>query len=113
MKYAFNRYDLPIKALNASAAVDPKVDQVIALANTTTTAKTLTLSDGPKGAAIRGLTLLVTITGAAGIVTFATVGGTVIDWDGGTPPVMSGRITNVVLWWTGTQWLGQLGAVAP
>ena len=108
-----DRYDLPIKSLAASATIDPKVDQVIALNNSTTAAKTLTLADGPKGASVRAQTLMITIAGSAGIVTFASTGGTVLEWDTGTPPTMSGRLTNIILWWTGTQWLGMKGAVVP
>lgn len=112
----FDRYDMPILALSASGSVDPKVNQVVALTNTTATAKTITLGDGPKagsGPGARAQTLIVTVTGAAGVVSFATTGGTALGWHGGTPPTLSGSITNVVFWWTGTQWIGQLGAVVP
>jgi len=112
----FDRYDMPILALSATGSVDPKVNQVVALTNTTATAKTITLGDGPKAAGqvqARAQTLIVTVTGAAGVVTFATTGGTPLGWHGGTPPSLSGSITNVVFWWTGTQWIGQLGAVVP
>lgn len=110
---SFDRYSLPIKSYAASTTIDAKVDQVIALNNSTTTAKVLTLADGPKGASARAVTLVITIAGSAGLVTFAPTGATVLDWNDGSPPVMSGKLTNIVLWWTGVQWVGMRGAKVP
>lgn len=112
----FDRYDMPIKAMSATGSVNPKTEQVVALDNTSATAKTITLGDGPKAAdatGARAQTLIVTVTGAAGVVSFAATGATVLSWHGGTPPTLSGSITNIVFWWTGTRWIGQLGAVVP
>jgi len=113
---SFDRYDMPILAMSATGSVDPKVNQVVALDNSGSTAKTITLGDGPKagsGIGARAQTLIVTVTGAAGVVSFAATGATVLSWHGGTPPTLSGSVTNIVFWWTGTRWIGQLGAVVP
>jgi len=111
---SFDRYDMPILAMSATGSINPKTTQVVALDNTGSTAKTITLQDGPKAAdtsGARAQTLIVTVTGAAGVVTFAAA--STLNWHGGTPPTLSGSITNIVFWWTGTRWIGQLGAVVP
>lgn len=111
-----DRMDAPILSMSASGSVDPKVNQVVALANSTSTAKTITLGDGPKvngQIPARAQSLIVTVSGSAGVVSFAATGGTVLSWHGGTPPSLTGTLTNIVFWWTGTQWIGQLGAVVP
>lgn len=110
---SFDNYDLPIKPMNASGNIDPKTDQIIALDNSVATAKNLVLADGPKGTSARALTLVVTVTGAAGSVAFAATGATALGWNGGTPPSLTGSVTNVILYWTGTRWIGSLGAVVP
>jgi hypothetical protein len=110
---SFDRYDMPVKAMSATGSVDPTVDQVVALDNSAVAAKTITLGDGPKGANARAQTLIVTVTGSAGVVSFAATGATTLSWHGGTPPTLSGSVTNIVFWWTGSRWIGQLGAVVP
>lgn len=109
----FNGYDLPILDISASANVDPKVNQVVALDNSANTVKTITLADGPKGATKRALTLVITVTGSVGGLTIAASGSTPLGWNNGTPPTLTGSVTNIILYWTGARWIGSLGAVVP
>lgn len=106
----FNNYDLPVLAINASGNIDPKVNQVVNVDNNTATAKTLTLANGP---ANRALTVVITVRGAAGAVIVNPTNPTTLGWNNGTPPSLTGAKTNIILFWTGTEWIGSLGAVVP
>mgnify|MGYP001083120289 FL=1 len=108
----FNRYDLPIKSISATATIDASVDQFVLINNTGATAKTITLSDGPKAPA-RAMIVVVKINGAAGVITFAPTGATVLVWGGGSPPSLTGSRTQITFTWDGVEWTGAPGAVVP
>ena len=112
----FNRYDLLIKAMSATGSIDPATDMFVKVDNSGATAKTITLLDGPKvggpnGA--RALTLVVKISGAAGVITFAPSGATVLVWNTGSPPALTGSRTVITFLWDGVEWVGASGAVVP
>lgn len=108
----FNRYDLAIQNVSATASIDALTTQFVVVNNTGATAKTLTLSDGPKAPA-RGMVLVMKINGAAGVITFAPTGATVLVWTGGSPPSLTGSRTYITFTWDGVEWVGAPGAVVP
>lgn len=108
----FNTYDLVITTLAATANVDALTTQFVVVTNTTVTAKTITLSDGPKAPA-RGKVLVFKINGAMGAITFAPTGATALVWGGGTPPALTGSRTFVTFTWDGVEWTGVTGIVVP
>jgi len=113
---SFDRYDLAIQAISATATIDPAVNLFAKVDNSAATAKTITLADGPKvGGAIgaRALTVVVKINGAAGTITFAATGATVLVWNGGSPPGLTGSRTVLTFLWDGVEWTGASGAVVP
>jgi hypothetical protein len=113
---SFDRYDLPVQAISATATVDPATNLFAKVDNSAATAKTITLGDGPKaGGAIgaRALTVVMKINGAAGVITFAATGATVLVWNGGSPPTLTGSRTILTFLWDGVEWTGASGAVVP
>jgi hypothetical protein len=112
----FNRYDLPVKAMSATGTVDALVDMFIKVDNSAATAKTITLSDGPKVGSpngVRALTIVMKIQGAAGVITFAPTGATLLVWNGGSPPALTGSRTILTFLWDGVEWTASSGAVVP
>jgi hypothetical protein len=110
---SFDRYDLPVTSISATATIDPLVTAYIDVDNTGATAKTLTLSPGTTG---RAQTVAMLIRGAAGTITFAANGGAALGWNTGTPPSFTGAKTVLTFLWTGstaTGWIGAQGAVVP
>lgn len=113
---SFDRYDLPIQQISATATIDPANYLVAKIDNSAATAKTITLADGPKAAGAigaRALTVVVKINGSAGVITFAATGATVLVWNGGTPPSLTGTRTVLTFFWDGVEWTGSSGAVVP
>jgi hypothetical protein len=110
---SFDRYDLAISNISATATVDPATAEFVRVDNSAATAKTITLADGPKGASARGLVVVFKITGAAGVITFAATGATVLAWHGGSPPPLTGSRTQLTFTWDGVEWVGSPGAVVP
>ena len=108
----FNRYDLSILTISATATVDPLVNGFVIVTNTGATAKTITLGDGPKAPA-RAMTLVMKINGAAGVITFAPTGATALVWNGGSPPSLTGSRTVLTFLWDGVEWVGCAGSVVP
>lgn len=108
----FNTYDLAITTLTATANVDALTTQFVVVTNTTATAKTITLSDGPKAPA-RGKILVFKINGATGAITFAPTGATALVWGGGSPPSLTGSRTFITFTWDGVEWTGAAGTVVP
>lgn len=109
---SFDRYDLAIQNLSATGTVDPLVTGVLLINNSSSTAKTITIGDGPKAPA-RGQTLVVKVTGATGAITFSPTGATVLVWSGGAPPSLTGSRTTITFLWDGVEWNGSAGGVVP
>lgn len=110
----FNRYDLPVRTVSATATIDALTDQFVVITNTGSTAKTITLSDGPKAPnPVRAMVIVVKINGATGVITFAPTGATALVWNGGTPPALTGSRTYITFTWDGVEWTGAPGAVVP
>jgi hypothetical protein len=113
---AFDRYDLAIQQISATATIDPATNLFAKVDNSAATAKTITLADGPKTAGsigARALAVVVKINGAAGAITFAASGATVLVWNGGTPPTLTGSRTVLTFLWDGVEWVGSSGSVVP
>jgi hypothetical protein len=112
----FNRYDLPIKAMSATGTIDATTDMFVRVDNSGATAKTITLSDGPKVGSVNGaraLTIVMKIMGSAGVITFAPTGATPLVWNSGSPPALTGSRTVLTFLWDGVEWTGASGAVVP
>lgn len=108
----FNTYDLALTTMTATGTVDALTTQFVVVTNTTATAKTITLSDGPKAPA-RGKVLVFKINGATGAITFAPTGATALVWNAGSPPSLTGSRTFITFTWDGVEWVGAAGAVVP
>lgn len=112
----FNRYDLPVKPMSATGTIDALVDMFVKVDNSSATAKTITLSDGPKVGSpngARALTIVMKIMGAAGVITFAPTGATALVWNTGSPPALTGSRTVLTFLWDGVEWTASSGAVVP
>lgn len=108
---SFDRYDLLVKGLTASATIDATVDQFLKVNNSTATAKTFTFSAGPAG---RAMTLVMKIDGVAGTITIAVASGVTLVWNGGTPPTgFTGTRTVLTLLWDGTEYLASIASNVP
>lgn len=108
----FNTYDVAITTLTATGNVDALTTGFVIVTNTGATAKTITLSDGPKAPA-RAKVLVVKVNGAAGAVTFAATGATALVWNNGTAPSLTGSRNYLTFTWDGVEWVGAAGAVVP
>jgi len=102
----FDRYDLAIKTITATYTVDPEVEQIIALDNTTATAKVLSIKDF---VGTRATTVVIRIKGLTGVISY---GGTNIRWDtrlnNGSPPELNAYRTTLVFFWDGEVWTGNV-----
>lgn len=105
---AFDRYDLAIRAASATINIDASKDQVVALDNTTATAKVISIANF---SASRSTTLVVRIKGSTGAISY---GGTNIRWDtrmnNGSPPELSTYRTVLIFLWDGEVWTGNMAS---
>jgi hypothetical protein len=69
-----------------------------------TTARTISFTNVPN--ATRAMVVVVNLVGSGGIITWPSN----ITWADGLAPTLAVTITVVVLYWTGTQWVGVLSA---
>ena len=96
---AKDRYDL--KVASATGSLDLSAQQVFTV--DATSAKTISFVNIP--AAGRSMTVVVELQGSGGAITWPA-----IAWNGGTAPTLGTTTTVVVLLWTGTKWIGSVGA---
>lgn len=101
---AFDRYDLLIKPISATYAINPNTEQFVKLDNSGSTAKTISLNAGPS--TTRAMVVILEVVGVAGVVSF---GGTNIKWDNNTIPSMTGTKTLITFTWDGEIWIGAKG----
>lgn len=101
---AFDRYDLKIKAVNATYTINPLVEQFVKLDNSGSTAKTISLNNGP--AAGRGMVVVLEVVGVAGVISY---GGTNIKWADNTIPSLTGTKNLITFTWDGEVWIGAKG----
>lgn len=98
----FDRYDTA--TLVATADLDLAQSNVFTVDASVN--RTLSFSNVP--GTTRAMTVVVYLTGNAGVITWPAG----IAWNEGTAPVLSTTFTTVVLFWNGTGWTGGLGASA-
>lgn len=101
----FNHYDLLATA--TTGACDLTVGNVFTLDNSTTTAKTISFVSPPAG---RATTVVLLIKGNAGALTWP--GASVVTWSDSMVPELGVKLTNVVLLWDGSSFVGSVGAKA-
>lgn len=94
-----DRYDL--KVGSTTAVLDLAVQQVFTV--NATTNRTLSFANVPGSS--RSMTVVIELQGTGGTITWPT-----ISWNGGTAPTLGATSTVVVLLWTGTKWIGSVGA---
>lgn len=99
----FNHYDLV--ATTTTGACDLSVGNVFKIDNAASSAKTVVISKTPTG---RATTVVVLITGNVGAVTWPAG----ITWGDNTAPELGPVLTNVILFWDGTRFVGSVGAKA-
>jgi hypothetical protein len=93
-----DRYDVAVAA--TTGVLDLAVQQVFTIS--ATVARTISFANVPD--ATRAMTAVVNLTGTGGTITWPAS----ITWAAGSAPVLAATITVVVLYWTGTQWVGVL-----
>ena len=96
----FNRYDLAI--VDATTVMNLADNQVFRIANTAN--RTLSFTNGP--GANRSMTVVLIITGGAGVITWPAS----ITWSEGASPVLGATLTTVILLWDGSKFIGSVGA---
>lgn len=105
---SFDRYDLAIRSASATINIDASKDQVVALDNTTSTAKVISIANFDSS---RSTTLVVRIKGVTGAISY---GGTNIRWDtrmnNGSPPELSTYRTVLIFLWDGEVWTGNMAS---
>lgn len=98
---SFDRYDLG--SLTTTGACDLSSANVFKIDNTVGGTKTITFAGAPAG---RCMTVLIMITGVAGMLSWP---GSVV-WSEGTVPEPGTTLTNIVLIWNGTNFVGSLSS---
>ncbi|QBJ02727.1 tail fiber protein [Pseudomonas phage Psa21] len=106
---SFDRYDIPILALAATATIDPLINQFATVDNASG-AKTVTIKNGP---ALRAMTLVLVINGAAGTLSIASETANRLIWNTGSAPAITGAKTVLTFLWDGVYWIGAQGAMVP
>lgn len=101
---SFDRYDLIIKAISTTYAIDPTKENFVKLTNTTAVAKQISLANGPGSS--RGMVVILEVVGLTGAVTY---GGTNIKWDNNTIPALTGTRNLITFTWDGEVWIGAKG----
>ena len=89
----------------AGVSVDADVSQTSVVDNTTTSAKTINITNAPAG---RAMTFVFVINGAAGVISW----GNTIVWDKNTQPKPGTTRTIVAIFWDGVSFTGVQGATA-
>lgn len=79
--------------------------QVTVIDNSTSTAKTVTITGAPDG---RAMTFVIVVNGGAGAFTWPAG----VVWDKNTQPKLGTTRTLVVIFWDGTNFTGNQGATA-
>lgn len=101
---SFDRYDLIIKAISATYTIDPTKEQFVKLDNSGSTAKQISLSNGP--GSTRAMVVILEVVGIVGAVTY---GGTNIKWADNTIPTLTGTKNLITFTWDGEVWIGAKG----
>lgn len=94
-----DRYDL--KIASSTGALDLAAQQIFTI--NATANRTITFSNTP--GADRSMTVVIELQGSGGAITWPT-----ITWSGGKAPTLGTTLTVVVLFWTGTKWIGSVSA---
>ena len=94
-----DRYDL--KIASTTGVLDLSAQQIFTV-NATSNRTISFLNTPPAG---RSMTVVIELQGSGGSITWPT-----ITWNGGTAPTLGATSTVVVLLWTGTKWIGSVGA---
>ena len=94
-----DRYDLKIGS--TTGVLDLSLQQIFTV-NATANRTISFLNTPPAG---RSMTVVIELQGSGGSITWPT-----ITWNDGTAPTLGATSTVVVLLWTGSKWIGSVGA---
>jgi hypothetical protein len=86
----------------STGVLDLSLQQVFTIS--ATTSRTISFINAPN--ATRAMVVAVNLVGTGGVITWPSI----ITWADGIAPTLAATITVVVLYWTGTQWVGVVSA---